>query len=62
MYYLLAGFVLEDALSERYPTNLGKHSLLVWLFLSSITTDTRRIICLDELSSVVRLERCSLLY
>ena len=48
-------FILEDALSVQ--TNLGKHSLFVLSFVSSIKTGTRRIICLDELSSVVRLER-----
>ena len=36
---------------------MGKHLLLVWLFVSSIKTGTRRIIRLDELSSVIRLER-----
>ena len=48
-------FILEDALSVW--TNLCKHLLLVWLFVSSIKTGTRRIIRLDELSSVIRLER-----
>ena len=38
-------------------TNLGKHSLFVWLFVFSVKTGTRRIIHLDELPSVVRLER-----
>ena len=47
----MAVFILEDALSVW--TNLGKHSL----FVSSVKTDTRRIIRPDELSSVVRLER-----
>ena len=47
----MAVFILEDALCIW--TNLGKHSL----FVSSVKTDTRRIIRLDELSSVVRLER-----
>ena len=51
----MAVFILEDALC--FWTNLGKHSLFVWLFVSSIKTSTRRIIRLDELSSVVRLER-----
>ena len=51
----MAVFILEDALSVW--TNLGKHSLFVGLYVSSIKTDTRRIIRLDELSSVVRLER-----
>ena len=51
----MAVFILEDALSVW--TNLGKHSLFVWLFVSSVKTGTRRIIRLDELSSVVRLER-----
>ena len=36
---------------------LGHISLFVWLFISSIKTGTRRIIRVDELSSVVRLER-----
>ena len=35
-------------------TNLGKHSLFFWLFVSSVKTGTRRIIRPDELSSVVR--------
>ena len=48
-------FTLEDALCVW--KNLGKHSLFVWLFVSSVKTGTRRIICPDELSSVVRLER-----
>ena len=48
----MAVFILEDALSVW--TNLGKHSLLDWLFASSVKTGTRRIICLDKLSSVVR--------
>ena len=48
-------FILEDALCVW--TNLGKHSLFVWLFVSSVKTGTRRIIRLDKLSSVVRLER-----
>ena len=51
----LAVFILEDELSVW--TNLGKHSLFVGLYVSSIKTGTRRIIRLDELSSVVRLER-----
>ena len=45
---ILAVFILEDILS--FWTNLGKHSL----FVSSIKTGTRRLIRLDELSSVVR--------
>ena len=44
-------FILKDALSVR--TNLGKHSLFVWLNVPSIETGTGRIIRLDELSSVV---------
>ena len=44
--------ILEDALS--FSTNLGKHSLFVWLFVSSLKTDTGRNIHLDELYSVVR--------
>ena len=44
--------ILENALSVW--TNLGRHSLFVWLYILSIKTGTRRIICLDELSSVVR--------
>ena len=51
----MAVFILEDALCVW--TNLGKHSLFVWLFVSSVKTGTRRIIRPDELSSVVRLER-----
>ena len=51
----MAVFIVEDALSVW--TNLGKHSLFVGLYVSSIKTGTRRIIRLDELSSVVRLER-----
>ena len=45
-------FIPEEALSVW--KNLGKHLLCVWLFVSSIKTGTRRIIRLDELSSVVR--------
>ena len=45
---------LEDALSVW--TNSGEHSLFVWLCVSSIKTSTRRIIRLDELSSVARLD------
>ena len=48
-------FYIEDALCVW--TNLGKHSLFVWLFVSSVKTGTRRIIRLDELSPVVRLKR-----
>ena len=51
----MAVFILEDALYVW--TNLGKQSLFVWLFVSSVKTGTRRIIRLEELSSVVRLER-----
>ena len=51
----MAVFILEEALFVS--ANLGKHSLFVWLFVSSVKTGTRRIIHLDELSSVVRLER-----
>ena len=51
----LAVFILEDALSVW--TNLGKHLLLDALCVSSIKTGTRRIIRLDELSSVVRRSR-----
>ena len=47
----MAVFILEDALCVW--TNLGKHSLFVWLFVSSVKTGRRRIIRLDELSSVV---------
>ena len=47
----MAVFILEDALSVW--TNLGKHLLFVWLFVSSKKTGIR----LDGLSSVVRLER-----
>ena len=52
----MAVFIIEDALSA-WRTNLGRHSLFVWLCLFSIKTGTRCIICLDELSPVVRLER-----
>ena len=55
LYLLLAVFILEDALSVW--TNLGKHLLLVWLFVCSIKTGTRRIIRLDKLFSVVRRSR-----
>ena len=48
-------YVLEDALSVWM--NLGKQLLFVWLFVSRIKTGTRRIIRLNELSSVVHLER-----
>ena len=51
----MAVFILEDALSVW--TSLAKHLLFVWLFVSSIKTGTRRIIRLDELYSVIRLER-----
>ena len=51
----LAVFMLEDALSVW--TNLGKHLLFVWLFVSGIKTGTRRIIRLDELFSVVHRSR-----
>ena len=51
----MAIFILEDALSVW--TNLGKHLLLVWLFVSSIKTGTRRIIRLDKLFSAVRRSR-----
>ena len=52
---IMAVFILEDALSVL--TNLEKHSLLVWLYVSSIKKGTRPIIRLDEISSVVQLER-----
>ena len=48
----MAVFILEDALCVW--TNLGKQSLFVWLFVSSVKTGTRRIIRPDELSSVMR--------
>ena len=48
-------FILDDALSVW--TNLGKHLLFVWLFVSSIKTGTRQIIRLEELFSVVRRSR-----
>ena len=51
----LTVFILEDALSVW--TNLGKHSLFVWLFVFSVKTSTRRIIRVEEPSYVVRLER-----
>ena len=50
----LAVFIVEDILFLW--TNLGKHMLFVWLCVSSIKMGTGRIICLDELSSVVPLE------
>ena len=40
-------------------TNLGKHSLFVWLCVCSVKTGTRRVIRVEELSSAVRLERCT---
>ena len=49
---LLSVFMLQDALSVW--TNLGKHSLFVWLFVSNIKTGTRNNKSQDELSSVVR--------
>ena len=52
---ILAVFILEDTLCVW--TNLGKHSSFVWLFVSSVKTGRRRIIRLDELSSVVRSSR-----
>ena len=51
----MAVFILEDALSVW--TNLDKHLLLDGLCVSSIKTGTRRIMRLDELPFVVRLER-----
>ena len=48
----MAVLILEDVLSHW--TNLGKHSLFVGLYVSGIKTGTRRIIRLNELSSVVR--------
>ena len=51
----LTVFILEGALCVW--TNLGKHSLFVWLFVCSVKTGTRRIIRPDELFSIVRLER-----
>ena len=54
-HVLMAIFILEDALSVW--TNLGKHLLLDALCVPSIKTGTRRIMRLDELSFVVRLER-----
>ena len=38
-------------------TNLGKHLLFVWLCVLSIKTDTRRIMRLEELYSILRLKR-----
>ena len=50
----MAVFILEVALFVG--TNLGElNSLFVWLFVCSIQTGTRRIIRLDELSSMRRL-------
>ena len=51
----MAVFILEDALSVW--TNLGKHLLFVWLFVSGIKTGKGRIIRLDKLFSVVRRSR-----
>jgi len=48
-------FYTSDALFVW--TNLGKHLLFVWLFVSSIKTGTRRIMRLEELSFEIRLER-----
>ena len=42
----------EDALS--FWTNLGKHSLFIWLYVCRMKTGPRRIIHVDELSSVVK--------
>ena len=42
MQSIMAFFTLEEALSVW--TNFGKHSLLVWLYVSSIKMGTRRII------------------
>ena len=44
-------FILEAAFSVW--TNMGNHSLLACLFISSVKTGTRCIIRLDELSSFV---------
>ena len=53
---LLTGcFYTKDALSVW--TNLGKHLFFLWLCVSSIKTDTSRIIRLDELSFEIRPER-----
>ena len=41
----------------RLDEQLGKHLPFVWLCVSSIKTDTRRIMRLDELSLVVRRSR-----
>ena len=56
----MAVFILEDALSVW--TNLRKHSLFFWLYVSSIKTGTGHIIRLDEYPSVVRLERRTTAY
>ena len=50
----LAVFILEDALSVW--TNLDKHLLFVWLFVSSIKTVKGRIIRLDK-KTVLRRSR-----
>ena len=47
----MAVFTLEDSFSVW--TNLGKHSLFVWLLVSSIKKGARRIIRLDELSRLL---------
>ena len=49
----LAVFILQDVLYVW--TNLGKHSL----FVSSVKTGTRRIIRLDEVSSVLHCLSCT---
>ena len=54
-FKIIWAFILETHHASVW-TNLGKHLLFVWLF-SSIKTDTGRIMRLDELSFVVRLER-----
>ena len=43
--WIMAVFILEAVLSIWM--NLGKHPLLVWLFISSVKMVTRCIICLD---------------
>jgi len=49
------GFYTRGALSVW--TSLGKRLLIFWLGVPSIETGNRRIMRLDELSLVLRLER-----
>ena len=51
----LRRFLIKDALSVW--TKLSKQLQFAWLCVSGVKTGTRRIICLDELSFIIRLER-----